>query len=50
MRKFPFLKYKDFFRGFHIPKFKGSFFLEPESSVFGNIRNFLILELESSIS
>ena len=37
------LKYKQFFRGFRWPNIKKAFFGE-------NLRNFLILELESSIS
>ena len=53
-----FLKYKKFFRRFHFPKYKKSFFWENtriflilgiESSIYQNIRNFLILDLESSI-
>ena len=42
-RKFCFLKHKKFFRDFHLPKYRTSFFWE-------NIRNFLILKLESFIS
>ena len=43
IKKFFFVKYKEFLEVFRFPKYNKTFFLE-------NVRNFLVVELESSIS